>query len=38
MQLSASLFKAYDLRGIVPATLTPDVAEALGRAFGKSVV
>lgn len=35
MQLSASLFKAYDLRGIVPATLTPDVAEALGRAFAQ---
>jgi phosphomannomutase len=35
MQLSASLFKAYDLRGIVPTTLTPDVAEALGRAFAQ---
>ncbi|MBK6006721.1 phosphomannomutase/phosphoglucomutase [Ramlibacter ginsenosidimutans] len=35
MQLSASLFKAYDLRGIVPATLTPDVAEALGRSFAQ---
>ena len=33
MQPSPSLFKAYDLRGIVPATLTEDVAEALGLAF-----
>ncbi|MBN9412150.1 MAG: phosphomannomutase/phosphoglucomutase [Burkholderiales bacterium] len=34
MQLSPSIFKAYDIRGIVPSTLTPEVAEALGRAFG----
>jgi phosphomannomutase len=34
MQLSPSIFKAYDIRGIVPATLTEEVAEALGRAFG----
>ena len=34
MQLSASIFKAYDIRGIVPKTLTEEVAEALGRAFG----
>ena len=33
MHLSPSLFKAYDLRGVVPDTLTEDVAEALGRAF-----
>src|SRR4030095_1036049 len=26
--------KAYDVRGIVPSTLTEEVAEALGRAFG----
>jgi phosphomannomutase len=35
MQASASLFKAYDLRGIVPATLTEDVAQALGHAFAQ---
>ena len=29
-----SIFKAYDVRGIVPATLTEEVAQALGRAFG----
>lgn len=34
MQLSPSIFKAYDVRGIVPSTLTEEVAEALGRAFG----
>jgi phosphomannomutase len=34
MQLSASIFKAYDIRGVVPATLNDAVAEALGRAFG----
>jgi phosphomannomutase len=27
MQLSPSIFKAYDIRGIVPSTLTEDVAE-----------
>ncbi len=35
MQLSPSIFKAYDVRGIVPSTLTEEVAEALGRAFGQ---
>ena len=34
MQVSPSIFKAYDIRGVVPATITPDVARALGRAFG----
>jgi phosphomannomutase len=34
MQLSASIFKAYDIRGVVPDTLNVDVALALGRAFG----
>ena len=34
MQLAASIFKAYDIRGIVPATINEAVAEALGRAFG----
>jgi len=36
MQLSASIFKAYDIRGVVPATLDAQVAEALGRAFGSA--
>ena len=34
MQLSPSIFKAYDIRGVVPSTLDDNVAEALGRAFG----
>ena len=34
MQLSASIFKAYDIRGIVPVTIDEALAEALGRAFG----
>jgi phosphomannomutase len=34
MQLTASIFKAYDIRGIVPAALDESVAEALGLAFG----
>lgn len=34
MQISAGIFKAYDIRGIVPSTLTEDVALGLGRAFG----
>ncbi|MDH6593516.1 phosphomannomutase [Variovorax sp. TBS-050B] len=36
MQLSASIFKAYDIRGVVPSTLDPEIAEALGRAFGSA--
>ncbi|MBA2676407.1 phosphomannomutase/phosphoglucomutase [Ramlibacter sp.] len=34
MQLSPTIFKAYDVRGIVPSTLSEEIAEALGRAFG----
>lgn len=34
MQLSPTIFKAYDVRGVVPKTLDEEVAEALGRAFG----
>ena len=34
MKLSPTIFKAYDVRGIVPSTLDEEVAEALGRAFG----
>src|SRR6478735_8582048 len=34
MQFSASIFKAYDIRGVVPSTLDTRVAEALGKAFG----
>ena len=34
MQLDASIFKAYDIRGVVPSTVNEQVAEALGKAFG----
>lgn len=34
MQLSPSIFKAYDIRGIVPSTLNETIALGLGRAFG----
>ncbi len=34
MQVSASIFKAYDIRGVVPSDLNESMAEALGRAFG----
>ena len=35
MQLDASIFKAYDIRGIVDKTLTVDVAYAVGQALGQ---
>ena len=34
MQVAASIFKAYDIRGIVPSTVDESVAEGLGKAFG----
>ncbi len=34
MQLHAGIFKAYDIRGIVPSTLNEDIARGLGRSFG----
>ncbi|MBT9501361.1 MAG: phosphomannomutase/phosphoglucomutase [Burkholderiaceae bacterium] len=34
MQVNASIFKAYDIRGIVPSSLNEELAEHLGRAFG----
>ena len=34
MQASPSIFKAYDIRGVVPSTINEEVAEALGKAFG----
>lgn len=38
MQLSPSIFKAYDIRGIVPSTLDEEIAQALGRAFGAAAL
>jgi phosphomannomutase len=38
MQVSASIFKAYDIRGIVPATIDEALAHALGKAFGTRAI
>ncbi|MDW5442839.1 phosphomannomutase/phosphoglucomutase [Polaromonas sp. SM01] len=38
MQLDPSIFKAYDIRGVVPSTVNEEVAEALGRAFGSEAL
>ncbi|MFN6406396.1 MAG: phosphomannomutase/phosphoglucomutase, partial [Limnohabitans sp.] len=34
MQVTPTIFKAYDIRGVVPSTLNEAVAEGLGKAFG----
>ena len=36
MQVHSSIFKAYDIRGIVPTTVDEALARALGRAFGSA--
>ena len=38
MQLNASIFKAYDIRGVVPSTVSEDVAGGLGKAFGTTAL
>jgi phosphomannomutase len=38
MQVNASVFKAYDIRGIVGQTIDESFAEHLGRAFGTEAV
>ena len=38
VQLAASIFKAYDIRGVVPSTVNEEIAEGLGRAFGTMAV
>jgi phosphomannomutase/phosphoglucomutase len=35
--ISASIFKAYDIRGIIDKTLDAEVARQIGRAFGSAV-
>lgn len=37
LTLSPSIFKAYDIRGVIGLTLDADVARAIGRAFGSAV-
>ncbi|WP_454764674.1 phosphomannomutase/phosphoglucomutase [Cupriavidus campinensis] len=38
MKLDPSIFKAYDIRGIVGKTLTPEVARHIGLSFGSAAV
>jgi phosphomannomutase len=38
MQVAASIFKAYDIRGVVGQTIDEAFAEHLGRAFGSEAV
>ena len=38
MQLNASIFKAYDIRGVTPTTINEEVAFALGQAFGAAAL
>ncbi len=38
MHVSASVFKAYDIRGIVGTTIDERFAEQLGRAFGSEAL
>lgn len=38
MELPKSIFKAYDIRGIVGKTLTADIVEAIGHAIGSEAV
>lgn len=35
--ISQSIFKAYDIRGVIGKTLDADVARSIGRAFGSEV-
>ena len=37
MNLSNSIFKAYDIRGIVGKTLDPSIAELIGKSFGSAM-
>ena len=34
MKVDASIFKAYDIRGVVDQTLTEDAVRAVGRVLG----
>ncbi|WP_088178679.1 phosphomannomutase/phosphoglucomutase [Sulfuricella sp. T08] len=38
MSLPKEIFKAYDIRGIVGKTLTPEIVEAIGHAIGSEAV
>jgi len=38
MQVPKEIFKAYDIRGIVGKSLTPEIVEAIGQALGSEAV
>ncbi|MBX2878799.1 MAG: phosphomannomutase/phosphoglucomutase [Granulosicoccus sp.] len=38
MNISPAIFRAYDIRGVVTDTLTPDTVEQIGRSFGSECV
>jgi phosphomannomutase len=38
MQANPSIFKAYDIRGVVPSTINEALAEALGKAFATAAL
>jgi phosphomannomutase len=38
MNLDPTIFKAYDIRGITPTSLNPEVARRLGQAFGTHAI
>ena len=38
MKLPPEIFKTYDIRGIVGRTLTPEIAEQIGRAIGSEAL
>ena len=38
MDISSSIFKAYDIRGIVEKELTPDVVKLIGLAIGSESI
>jgi len=38
MNIDASIFRAYDIRGIVETALTPEACEQIGRAFGSEAL
>ncbi len=37
MELSPSIFKAYDIRGVIDKTLDPSIAKLIGQSFGSAI-
>ena len=38
MNIPSSIFKAYDIRGIVETELTPEIVKLIGRAVGSESI